>query len=277
MKILGRTFVVIAAWAACAALAHGVAFITNLKGDVAVEGNARPLLLAELAKGQRITLGRDAAASVMFIATGKEYALRGPAEYTIKDTEVASSSGMPPLARSTEWRASDKVLAQVAQTAGASVRMRSIAVKKPDRAPKLLYPTEGAVSTLQPTLQWRGSDASAKSQIVLAAVGQDKPIHQANVAGASYRLPVKLKPDTEYLWKVSANGDEIGNGTFRTLSAATLREIEKRRPSERAEFSDRVLFTLLLQESGAVQEAREAWARLSQERSDLPELEALSK
>ena len=39
-----------------------------------------------------------------------------------------------------------------------------------------------------------------------------------------------------------------------------------------AEFSDRLMFTLLLHELGAKQEARESWARLSQERADLPEL-----
>jgi hypothetical protein len=37
------------------------------------------------------------------------------------------------------------------------------------------------------------------------------------------------------------------------------------------------MFALLLQEMGATQEAREAWAKLSQERADLPELSALAR
>src|SRR5438045_3436645 len=106
MKIFGRMFVAIATWAACSAAAHGVAFITNLKGDVAVEGSARTLLLAELSAGQHLILGRDATASVMFISSGKEFALRGPGDFVVKDGEVAGSAGSAaPSARSTEWRA----------------------------------------------------------------------------------------------------------------------------------------------------------------------------
>jgi hypothetical protein len=88
---------------------------------------------------------------------------------------------------------------------------------------------------------------------------------------------VKLRPDTEYAWTISVAGSEIGTGKFRTLGAEDVAQIERRRPSERAEFSDRVLFALMLQEMGATQEAHEAWARLSQERSDLPELAAFAK
>jgi hypothetical protein len=90
-------------------------------------------------------------------------------------------------------------------------------------------------------------------------------------------VPGKLKPDTDYAWVVTSAGSEIGSGKFRTLSADALQQVEKRRPSDKAEFSDRLLFTLLLQEMGAVQEAQESWARLSQERSDLPELSALAR
>jgi hypothetical protein len=72
-------------------------------------------------------------------------------------------------------------------------------------------------------------------------------------------------------------GQEIGTARFRTLPAAALQDAQKRRPAEKAEFSDRLMYALLLQEMGAVQEAQEAWAKLAQERSDLPELANLAK
>ncbi len=108
--------------------------------------------------------------------------------------------------------------------------------------------------------------------------GQDKPV----VSGQAGRRRVqgrraKLKPDTEYTWTVAANGDEIGSGKFQTLPADAIKQIDKRRPSDKADFSDRLLFTLMLQEMGAVQEAQESWAKLSQERTDLPELAAFGK
>jgi len=278
MKTIQRLFVaVLAVLAVPAAASEAIAFITNLKGEVAVDGNARPLLLSELAKGQRIAVGKDSLVSVMYIATGKEYVLKGPADYQVKDVEVSGSAPMPPTVRSTEWRASNKVLVQVAQTSAASVRMRSMAKPKEDTAPKLIFPTEGSIATLQPTFRWRADDAKQPGELTLHAVGQERPLHLAKAAGGSYRLPTRLKPDTDYAWTYAVAGNEIGTGRFRTVSADALQQIEKRRPSDKAEFSDRLLFTLMLHEMGATQEARDSWARLSQERADLPELSALAK
>jgi hypothetical protein len=90
-------------------------------------------------------------------------------------------------------------------------------------------------------------------------------------------VPAKLQPDKDYSWYVTVAGSEIGSGRFRTLSSDAVTQIERRRPADKADFSDRLLFTLMLHEMGAVQEAREAWARLSEERADLPELAALAR
>ena len=263
--------------AASIAAAQGIAFITNLKGEVALDGNPRPQLLAELSKGQRITVGRDSLASVMYIASGKEYVLKGPADYLVKDTEISGSTAMPPVTRDTTWRTTNKVLVQVAQTSAASVRMRSIAQPRPEPQQKLIYPTQGNIATLQPTFLWKLADAKAQGEFVLLADGVEKPVHQAKTAGGTYRVPAKLQPDKDYSWYVTVAGNEIGSGRFRTLSADAVTQIERRRPADKADFSDRLLFTLMLHEMGAAQEAREAWAKLSQERADLPELAALAK
>lgn len=262
---------------AATAWADGVAFISNLKGDVSVDGNPRPMLLSELNRGQKLVVGRDGMASVMFIASGKEYALKGPGEYLVKDSEVSSASGIPPMTRETAWRTSDKALVQVAQTSSASVRMRSLGVPKADTEPRLLFPTQGNVATLQPMFRWRAPDARAQAEFVLAVAGQDKPVHTAKAKEGSYRVPAKLHADTDYVWTVSVGDDEVGTGRFRTLPADALAQVEKRRPSEKADFSDRLMFAMMLHEMGAEQEAREAWARLAQERTDLPELAALAK
>lgn len=277
MKKIQRTFLAMLLAAASAAFgADGIAFITNIKGEISVDGNMRPALLSELARGQRIVVGKESHASVMYIASGKEYILRGPADYTVKETEIAGSVAMPPVTRDTAWRTSNKVLAQVAQTSAASVRMRSIGKPKAEEA-KLIYPTQGAVGTLQPTFRWTASD-KAQGEFMLMAPGQEKPVHLAKAAGGSYRIPAKLlAPDTEYAWTVTVAGNELGAGKFRTLAPEALGLIERRRPTDRADFSDRLLFALMLQEMGAVQEAREAWARLAQERADLPELGSFAR
>ena len=276
MKTILRTLAAFLSMVVPAFAADGIAFISDIRGEVAVDGSARPMLLSELSKGQRVSVGRDSQASVMYITTGKEYILKGPADYIVKDTEIAGSI-MPPVSRSTEWRASSRVLTQVAQTSAASVRMRSIAAPKVD-AVKVSYPAEGSIATLQPVFRWRAGDPKAPAEFTLRVVGQDKPVHVAKAAaGGAYTVPAKLRPDTEYAWTAIAGGNELGAGVFRTLSNEALARIDKRRPQERAEFSDRLHFTLMLHEMGATQEARESWARLSQERSDLPELSSLAR
>jgi len=272
-----RTVLAVLAFLSGAAAAQGVAFVTNLRGEVAVEGNARPLVLSELARGAKITVGNDAAVSVMYTATGREFTLKGPGKYEIGDKEVATVSGAPAAARNTEWRADGKVVTQVAKTSSASVRMRSLAKPKADTGPKLLFPTQGGVATLQPTFRWTQADAKAPSEITVLIPGQEKPLHAGKATAGTYRLPTKLKPDTEYAWVVASAGQEIGTGKFRTLSADTMKGVEKRRPAEKADFSDHVLFAMYLQEVGATQEAQDLWARLAKERTDLPELSALAR
>jgi len=279
MKSIQRTFLAAFLLSAITAFAaDGIAFITNLKGEVAVDGNSRPQLLAELAKGQKISVGKDALASVMYIASGKEYLLKGPGDYVVRDTEISGiAAGMAPMTRETTWRTNNKVLVQVAQTSAASVRMRSIAKPKPDKEAKLIYPTQGNIATLQPTFRWHAADSKAQGEFTLLVTGQEKPVHLGKVAGGSYRVPAKLRPDTDYQWMVTVAGNQIGSGQFRTLSSEALAQVEKRRPTDKAEFSDRLLYTLMLHELGARQEARESWEKLSQERDDLPELAAFGK
>jgi hypothetical protein len=276
MKNIQRTFLAIVLAAATAAFADGIAFITNIKGEISIDGSVRPALLSELNRGQKIVVGRDSQASVMYIASGKEYVLKGPADYVVKDTEITGSTAMPPVTRDTAWRTNNQVLAQVGQTSAASVRMRSIGKPKIEE-PVLIYPTKGAVATLQPTLRWH-DDGKSPGEVMLQAVGQEKPLVKTKATGGSYRVPAKaLAPDTEYMWVVSVAGNDLGTAKFRTLSQDALAQVERRRPSDKADFSDRLLFTLMLHEMGAVQEAREAWARLAQERTDLPELAAFAK
>jgi hypothetical protein len=277
MTVLVRTLFVVLLCVAGAAAAQGIAFVTNLRGAVEIDGNARPLVLSELARGAKIAVGNEGAVSVMYTATGREFTVKGPGRYEVGDKEITTVSGAPAAARSTEWRADGKVLSQVAKTSSASVRMRSLAKPKPEAGPRLLFPTQGSVASLQPTFRWTAADAKAPAEFTLVVPGDEKPVHKAKAMGGSYRLPVKLKPETEYAWVVAAAGQEIGSGKFRTLPLDAMKQIDKRRPEEKAEFSDHLLFALYLQQMGASQEAQEAWARLAQERTDLPELSALAR
>ncbi len=279
MKNILRTILASAAALAvlAAPAADGIAFITNLKGEVTIDGTPRPILMSELSKGQKIVVGKESQLAVMYIQSGKEYVLRGPDEYSVGERAIVAASGMPMAMRETAWRAKSEVLVQVAQTSAASIRMRSMAPMKAIRA-KLDFPTQGAVATLHPTLRWTSPDAKAQFEVTLAVAGkEDKPLAKAKVSGTSHRFPSALQPDTEYVWSVASGDREVGTAKFRTLAAAAVQEADKRRPSEKAEFTDRLMHALLLHELGAAQEAQEAWGRLARERTDLPELASLAK
>lgn len=273
-RILAHLAAALSIAAAFPADAAGVAFITDLKGGVQLEGQPRVAVLAELAQGARLTLAADGAVTLLYTASGREFVLKGPGRYEVGGQEIGALDGAAPKARSTEWKASNRVLAQVSQTSAASVRMRSLAKPAAAVEPAAVFP-EGPLATLQPVFRWSG-DAKG-GEFVLMADGQPQPVHAGKVTSATYRLPAKLKPETEYYWRVSAGSDQLASGRFRTLPAESIRTIEARRPGAKAEFSDRLLFALMLHEMGAQQEAREAWAALSKERADLPELSAPAK
>ena len=280
MKIIVRAILAaaVALGAHATLAADGIAFITNLKGDVAVDGAQRPMLMSELAKGQKIAIGKEGQLAVMYIQSGKEYVLHQPGDYTVGEREITAAHGLPPAARETPWRASSQVLVKVAQSSAASIRMRSIAPPKVRAKSRLDFPTTGAVTLLQPTLRWTVPDPTVAVEVALTVAGREgRPVAKASVAGSSHRFPVKLQPDTEYSWTVTVAGQEIGAARFRTLPAAAIRDAERRRPSDKAEFSDRLMYALLLQEMGAVQEAQEAWGKLALERTDLPELASLAR
>jgi hypothetical protein len=68
----------------------------------------------------------------------------------------------------------------------------------------------------------------------------------------------------------------MAEGRFETLSAAAMARAEKSRASART-FSERVMHAFVLQELGATQEAKDAWAALARDRPDLPELAVLAR
>lgn len=275
-------FVSILMWALAASTAlaaDGVAFIANIKGDVALDGATRPPLLTELSKGQKLALGKEAVVSVMFVVSGKEYVLKGPGDFVVNEAEIASSKGGAATLRQTEWRANQQVLVQVAQASSASIRMRSAAPSAPridEAAPRLLSPVDTAVISLQPTLRWNPGEAKAPFDVKLEqSNGQGQP--QVAKAGKVEYRAAKLVPGTEYKWSVAAAGKEVGSGTFRTLSKEAQARVDARKPQAKWEFSDWLMYAMLLKESGANQDAREVWQKLAKERADLPEMAALAK
>ncbi len=267
--------------AGAAAQAAGIAFITNVKGEAKTD-SGKLALMGELDRGQKIGCAAECTIGIMFLQSGKEFVVKGPGEYVVGDNEVSAKIGVPPVVRDTPWRVSSQTLVQVAQTSSASVRMRGLSSAKAEVKPaaeRQPYPIETKVSTLQPVFGWSAAEAKGPYDFELIGPASGKPLFKGKALVNSLKLPasIKLQPDTEYTWSVSAAGNKLVSGSFTTLPAASMELAQQRKPDGKAPFSDWLLYALMLHELGAIHDARDIWAKLSKERPDLPELTALLK
>lgn len=282
-KYFFSALVVSALTIAAHAQSSGIAFVTDVKGDAAMDAG-KVTLMAEVKKGARISCTKECAVGVMYLISGKEYVLKGPGDFLVGDAEVTAKIGPPPTMRETNWKVSSKVVTAVAQTSSASIRMRSLgSPQKTDVAPllaeRLIYPRDTNVATLQPAFRWASANPKGPFEFELKASAGAKSVYKAKSNATSLALPknIKLLPDSEYNWMVKVGGNDVGMTTFKTLPAHSLDLTQKRKPDDKAPFSDWLLYALTLKEVGADQDAGEIWARLAKDRPDLPELTALAK
>ena len=282
-KYFLSALVVSALTIAAHAQSSGIAFVTDVKGDAAMDAG-KVALMAEVKKGARISCTKECAVGVMYLISGKEYVLKGPGDFLVGDAEVTAKIGPPPTMRETNWKVSSKVVTAVAQTSSASIRMRSLgSPQKTDVAPllaeRLIYPRDTNVATLQPAFRWASANPKGPFEFELKASAGAKSVYKAKSNATSLALPknIKLLPDSEYNWMVKVGGNDVGMTTFKTLPAHLLDLTQKRKPDDKALFSDWLLYALTLKEVGADQDAGEIWARLAKDRPDLPELTALAK
>ena len=253
--------------------AANVAFVADIRGNATIEGNGKVGFLAELAPGTRLLLGSGARAAITYAATGAEFTIVGPGEYMVTPAEVKMEKGTAPVKRTVTTLPDTGPVTRVSRAATASVRMRGLTAPAP-AASVLEYPVDARVATLNPVLRWKGEASSEAIVLVKDAAGKEvwKAKAQPNTAPAS----LKLSPATSYTWTLMTAKGPVAAAKFETLPAEALARVERSRASARS-FSERVVHAVLLQELGAQHEAREAWAALSRERPDLPELAALAR
>lgn len=279
MKALFHIAIALASLAApgLAAAADPVAFLSDLKGDVILDGQSKPAFLSELLPGSKLSLAKDATAAVMYVVSGNEYSLHGPGDFVVGKAAVNASKGTAPAKRVSSLRANPAILVQTSRTATASLRMRSLpAGSKPEKARGgPLYPVNAMVSTFQPTMRWWGDAKEAGFTIVIASL-DGKEVFRGRSRTPSLRLPVKLAPGVRYAWTVSAGEERLGEALFETMPVSAIQSADKARGAARS-FSDRVLVAMYLQDLGATHDARELWAELARERPDSPEIAALAR
>ena len=263
-------------FAASAALAAPpVAIVTDVRGDAKESGAGRVSFLAEISPATILVMERGAHVTLMYTATGTEFILTGPGEFLVEASEVKAVKGVAPARRNVTVRPDSTVVARVAQSATASLRMRGLAPASPaSKAPGPAYPRDTKVASLQPVLRWHGSASGAQALVVTDS--DDKVVWRATTTGRSARMSVKLRPASRYRWSVFAGTAILGEAAFETLPTEAIAKAEKSRAAAKS-FSDRAVHAILLQDLGAAQDARAVWAGLARERPEFPEPALLAR
>jgi len=262
--------------AASPALAAAVAFVTDVRGVVRSAGAPAVGLLAELPAGARLSLDPGASLTVIYVASGTEFTLSGPGEFVLDPAGAKAASGAAPARRTVPSRPDPVVVTRLAESATASVRMRSAPSPKASSSrPALVYPRSTQVATLQPTLAWI-ANVPAGGFTVVVADESGKPAWQGKAQSTSARVGSRLEPAARYTWTLFDGSTSLGEARFETLPAEAIRRAEVSRAAART-FSGRILHALVLHDIGADQDARQAWSELARERPDLPELAILAR
>ena len=272
MRCGNAAFLLAIALLALPAQAGPVAFVADIHGVATIEGNGPLTFLAELPVGTRILLGSNATASITYAQTGAEFSIQGAGQFLVRAEDVVAERGSAPKRRNVAALSDTAVVARAAQTATASLRMRGLPSAS---TPALLeYPVSTKVSTLHPHFRWRTTPGEEYVVAVQDAAGRE--LWKGPGKGQGARPELKLSAGTRYSWTVTGARGSVAEAQFETLPEEAMRRADRSRRATRT-FGDRVMHALLLQEVGADQESREAWAALARERPDLPELPALAR
>lgn len=256
-----------------AAAQSPVAFVADIQGSATIEGNGKLVFLAELAPGARLLLGTKATAAITYASTGAEFSIAGPGQFLVNAEEVIVERGPAPRRRTVTALSSGQVVKQAAQTATASLRMRGIGTGAAATA-ALQFPVSTRIATLKPSMRWAAEPGEEYTLVVSDPTG--KEVWRGRAKEGTARTGPVLTAGTRYTWTVMSARGSLGEASFETLPADAIKRAERSRAAAKS-FPERVVNALLLQEIGAQQEARDAWAELARERPDLSELPALAR
>lgn len=277
IAVLFVSFLALASGALAAAppSAPAVAVVTDLAGKVdASSGGGRArgaAILDELSVGSRLSVADGGRVVLLWLESGAEFELVGPARAEIGPREPRSESGVPPKKRGVlgtggngdlRIRPEGAVQASVLMRAGESEVL-------------LLSPVGTKVLDPRPAFEWKPLVGIQGARIEITDDSL-RSVVQAPTTGSTFQLPesVRLAPGAAYSWEIEAR-DGAGRRVsgWAEFSVATEEErarVERLRPKEGAPFGDRVAFALLLEGLELFGEARLVWAELARERPGDP-------
>lgn len=264
------------------ARSESVAMITDIAGVIteqAASVKRDVTILAEIEPSTRLQLSDAARLVVIYLGSGDEYTMRGPALIEFRASEPVAVSGAQPVRRASPLAAR-----------GAAVRIRPVGVTqavlvmrsaKPAARIRLLNLSGTQTLETRAEFRWQAPQPGLKYQFELID-DTGHTVHEAQLETTTLKLPpsVQLTEGVPYTWAVSArlpDGRKYSNAGDFSVAPANLRaQAEALRPAVSAPLSTRVAYAAWLDQMELKDEARKYWRILFVERPEDARLKTLA-
>jgi len=240
--------------------------VTDLAGNVTAQDGQAPLsILAEIEAGTRFDVAKGARLVTLYLKSGDEYRVSGPAEVEFRRSDPLLLKGGVMQKRSSVL-GKPVVIRPVGVTEAAYV-MRGGAKGRV----RLLNLHGTRTLQMRPEFRWKRIKGVEAYHFELSD-NSGRTLVEQNVGRAGYQLPadIRLSPGETYLWEVAARSADgyryVGAGDFTVASAKLRSQVEALRPDSGAPVSMRVAFAAWLEGMKLKDEARTYWKALAAER-----------
>lgn len=254
--------------------ASPVAIVSDAHGDAFVIANSGPVrltLLRELQPGQVLRLDAGSKVIVVFLPGGQVYELFGAGRFRVRPKTIEALDAKNPPRRRELPSSLQQLAVKPSDTSQGAVIMRGGAVMS-ERV-VLIRPSNSISSQQGMVFEWRPV-ATTVYRFLLVDEQGNKTI-ETDVGEPRYELPagVTLAEGRPYVWVVSARNQRgvttESAAEFTILPSAQRSALEAARPASTADFTERLVFALALEQRGLKDEAQRYWSELA---SDRPEL-----
>jgi len=259
-----------------AARAQNVAIVTDVSGKVA--GQAPVTILSEIAADARLKLEPGSRLVVVYVKSGDEYTLGGPAQVQFRASGPEVAGGAKPQRKANPLGKDSGVTIRPLNVAQGAFVMRS---GRPTARIKLLNLAGTKTLEAAPEFRWQEIEPGVKYRFELTDE-TGKSLHEGEVGGAAFKLPagVQLREGVTYTWELSARlGDGrryVSAGDFSLADAGVRSQARSLRPAAGAPVSQRVAYAAWLEQMELRDEARRYWKALSAERPEDVKLKTLA-
>lgn len=259
-----------------AARAQNVAIVTDVSGKVAAQ--APVTILAEIAADARVKLEPGSRLVVVYVKSGDEYTLTGPAQVQFRSGGPEVASGAKPQRKANPLGKESGVTIRPLSVAQGAFVMRS---GRPTARIKLLSLSGTKTLDVAPEFRWQEIEPGVKYRFELTD-DTGKSLYEGEVGGATFRLPagVQLREGVSYTWELSARqGDGrryVSAGDFSVADGGVRSRARSLRPAAGASVSQRVAYAAWLEQMELRDEARKYWKALAAERPEDSKLKALA-